>query len=382
MKQMIVTVLGLMMICIGGCTTGLTPHQEINQALTKSLDATGFNFNSKSRVTDLSIPKQAANAEPAEKNLQYLGAGLDIVRGFSVNLDGAVDMKSRKSEALYDLHYSKDNVEISVKVPMLVDYNTQTLYIGTSFLNTVLDLISPQNPQTKGKLIRINFAELLKDSTAGKPELSELIGEDRFSTKNVDLFNSAFKAALLKSVAKLNDTCFSDQPLSEQDRKTGAVRRIQVNLGHSDSVTVILDIVDSLSQDLFQAGVISKSEYAALLTLTDRPTLDQYINKFTLTMTYDFGVAQSGFVGHLVSRLNVSDREEGSYRIGLENVSSFDSYNAPHFSMSADADQTIDFNQLLGAILAAKPTAQDPSEAAPEELDDFGMTEEPDLGGS
>lgn len=274
MKQRMMALLFLMCICIGGCAGSLPPHEGLNQALTKTFDTHGFNYTSKSRVTDLSIPKQDGDA-PAEKNLKYLLAGLNIVRGFSVNLDGAVDMKTRKSEVLYDLHYNRDNVEISVKVPLLFDYNTQSFYIGTSFLTTVLDLISPQNPDIRGKLIKLNFGELLRDSAKSKPELSGLIDEERFNSKNIDLFNSAFKAGLLESVAKLDDARFSDQPFTEQDKKDGVARRIQVTLGHGDSVTVVLNIIESVAQSLFREGVISDSEHASLLALINRQMLNQ-----------------------------------------------------------------------------------------------------------
>ncbi|GFE62049.1 hypothetical protein [Geobacter sp. AOG2] len=373
MKQMIVAVIGTMVICIGGCAGSLSPHEELNQAVKKSFDATGFTYSSKSRVTNLSLPKQDADAASKAKGLKYLEPGLDIVRGLSVNMDGAVDMKGKRSEALYDLHYNKDNVEVSIKLPLLVDYNTQTLYVGTSFLTTILDVVSPQGPETRGKLIKIDMNELLKDGAARTPDLSKWIGDDRFNpenmAKNIDVFNNVFKDGILKAVAKLNDSCFADQPLTEQDRKTGVERRIQMNLGHDDSVTVVADMMDSMAQALFQGGVISKKEYDVLLTLTGKQVLDGFADKFTLTMTNDVGIAQSGHVGYLATRLSIADKE-GNYQFGVENVSSFDNYNAPRFSITPETGRTVDFKEVLAAITAAKAkdkSASEPDEEAPDD---------------
>lgn len=384
MKQMIMAVLGTMVVCISGCATSLPPHEELNQAVKKSLDATGFNYSSKSRITDLAMAKpDAVTTASNAKGLKYLGAGLDIVRGFSVNLDGAIDMKAKKSEVLYDLHYNKDNVEVSIKLPLLVDYNAQTLYVGTSFLNTVLDIVAPQTPETRGKLIKINIGELLKEGAASSPELAKLMDVNRFGAKDMDLFNNIFKSVILKAVTKLNDSSCIDQPLTEQDKKTGVARRIQVTLGHSDSVAVVVDIIDGVAQALFQEGAINKKEYTVLLALTDKQVLDGLVDKFTLTMTSDVGIGQSGYIGYWATRLNVADKK-GEYRIGVETVSTFDGYNAPRFTMVPEVNQAVDFKEVLAAILAAtakdKEDAAQPDEEAPD--DDSCAPEDPVPGGA
>lgn len=366
MKRMILAVLGMTAIGISGCARSLPPHDELNQAVKRSFDASGFNYSSKSRVTHLSMAKQEAKDAPDDKNLKYLQAGLDIVRAFSVNLDGALDMKNKKSEVVYDLHYNRDNLEVSIKMPLLVDYNTQTIYIGPTFLNTLLDIAVPQGTESKGKLIRIHIPDLLQEAAAESSELSRFFSAERFSSKNMDIFNNVFKAGIITSVAKLDDARFSDQPLTEQDRKAGIERRIQVKLGHGDSVAMVLELINSMSQALYQEGAISKPEYDLLLALTDRQVLDEYINSFDMAMTQEVGVARSGLVRYLESRLNIADKE-GNFQIGLENISTFDRYNEPIFSISPAAGQTIDFREVLDALKTIKPkkhnAAQPPTEA-------------------
>ena len=381
MKRMIIAVLGMMVVCVSGCARSLPLHEELNQAVKKSLDATGFNYSAKSRVTNLTMPKQDANAAPGagDKGLQYLRTGVDIVRAFSVNIDGAIDMKAKKSEVLYDLRYNKDNVEVSIKLPLLVDYSTQTIYAGNSILTTILDVVSPQGPETRGKLIKIDMNELLKEGALKSPDLEKWIGVNRFSAKNLDVFSNIFKAEILKAVTKLNDSCFIDQPLTEQDKKTGVERRIRINLGHNDSVAVVLDILDSVAQALLQEGAISNKEYDAFHKLTDKKVLDEFSKKITLGMTHDVGVAQSGYVGYVMTQLTVADKE-GKYQVGIENVSLFDNYNAPQFSITPEAGRIVDFKDVLASIPAAKAKdkiAPQPDEEAPDPDDDSCAPEEP-----
>lgn len=371
MKRMILTGLCMTIACISGCANSLPPHEKLNQAVKKSFDASGFNYSSKSRVTSLSVSKLETMTTPDSKSLKHEGAVIDIVSGFTVNIDGAVDTKSKKSQAVYDLNYSKDNVEVSIKLPLLIDYSSQTIYIGPSFLNTLLDIASPQMVKSKGQLIKINIPELVREQATNSSELPKLLGDDRFNSKNMDLMSNVFKAASINVLARLDDARFSDQPLTEEDRKTGVERRIQITLGHSDTVAVVLDLVDSISLALFQEGAISNNEYAMLHMLTDRQKLEELIDIFEMTMTQDIGVSNSGYVSYVVSQLKVTDKE-GNYHVELENVSAFDRYNAPHFSITPIASRIVDFSEVLNAIKAIKTEDQDSSQpplGAPDDSD-------------
>ena|ERR1039457_4278562 len=150
---------------------------------------------------------------------------------------------------------------------------------------------------------------------------------------------------------------------------------------HNDSVAAVRDIIDNVAQVLFQEGVINKKKYDVLLTFTDKQTLDELINKFVLTMTYDVGVGNAGFVSHMVSRLGVADIE-GNYQSGIENISSIDSYNAPRFTIFPDANNIVDYTDALKAIMAAKAKAKSDSQPNPEASDNSDIPESPAPSGS
>ncbi len=369
MKQYVIVVLLMMAIGISGCAKSLPPHEELNQAIKKSLDATGLNYSSKSRITDLAITKLDDETDSDAKFLGYLDSSIGIIRGISFNADGAVDMKAKKSEVLYELRYNKDNVDVSLKLPLLVDYGTQTIYVGTSVLNTILETVFPQTPSAKGKLIRINLNEFLRESAADTPELAKMLTENRFSPKNIDLINNATKTSILKALAKLDKASISEQPLTEQDRKVGVERHLHVSLGHKESVAVVTDIIDSIAQALYQDGVITKEEYAILLALTDKKSLDGFTDKIIVAMIFDVGIAQSGFVNQMECQLDVADKE-GSFKFGINNVSTFSSYNEPHFSLSPETSGIVDLKEIMNAIKAEEKDAKSDSSSCDEDSDD------------
>ena len=258
MKQMILAGIAGVGLFLGGCASCLSPHEALNQAVARSFDATGFNYSNQTRITTLTVPQPDASKEGTEKLKFNLTTGLEIIRSLSIRADGAIDLKAKKSEVLYDFHYDRDNVEVSIKLPLLMDYTRQTIYVGPSIFNTILETAYPLAPASRGKLIRIDLADLLKEGTAAKPEIAKLLNEGVFSPKNFDAMNGAYKDAVRKSVARLKDAGFSEQQLSGDDRKKGVDRRIRMQLGHDDSVTFLLDLVAEVADGLLQGGVITK----------------------------------------------------------------------------------------------------------------------------
>lgn len=353
MKRLMLAGMCLTMVCSGGCATQLTPHAELSRAVTRSFDSSGFNYSSKNRVTHLSFPKQDDKGA-GDKNMKFMGAALDIVRGFSVNMDGAYDAKNRKTEVLYDLHYDKDNVEVSIKLPLLIDYKTQTIYVGISVLNTVLDIVTPREADVRGKLIRINIPELMRELTERSPELAEPLDIKRFSPEKMEAVSNLFKTMVVKSITKLDDARFSDLPLTERDGQLGVTRRIQIRLGHEDTVTVILDLIEGVSQALYQQGIINQKEYSELRSLTDRRKISELVGAFELAMAQDVGVGHTGHVRYMTSRLDVADKER-KFRVELENISEFDNYDAPRFNIKPVAGQFVDFREVLDALKTIKP---------------------------
>lgn len=364
-KPHLLAVLGLFSMLAAGCSHTLPPHQEVNQALQKTLNSSGYNYSSKSRITNLAVPVKDLKA--AKSKQEYVEKGLEIVRGLSVMADGAIDMKAKRSEVLYNLHYDQDNVEVSIKVPLLLDYSKQTLYIGTTLFNTVF----PMPPTSKGKLIKVDLNDLLKLTGEKSDKLKNMLGQ-----KNFDSVNEGLKQGILKGFANLKDERFIDQPLTADDKATAAARHIKVTLNHEESVALLLTIADSLIQRMYQDGVLSKEEYGTLMILTDRQKIDTYLAKFSMAATLDIGVTSTGQISRIESRFSAVGKDN-RYQVGVENISGFSHYDAPLFLIKPELTGTVDYKEILEAYLAAKATAKAEAAAAAAAKAKIAEQEEP-----
>jgi len=356
MKPSMLVALGLFGSLIAGCSHTLPPHQEVNQALQKTLGATGYNYSSKSRITNLVVPVKEIKAAASKQD--YLEKGIEIARGISVAADGAIDLKTRKSEVLYNLLYNQDNLDVSVKVPLLLDYTTQTLYVGTTFLNSIF----PLPPGSKGKMIKVDFNEVFKESQGKTDRFKDVFGK-----KNFDSMQEGLKKGVLKGFADLKDERFADQPLTGDDKNAGVVRRVSMHLNHEESVTLFLTIADALIQRLYQDAVLSKEEYGTFMILTDRQKMDTYLAKFSMSVVLDIGLDAAGRISRMETRMAATDKDK-QFQLGIENVSSFNRYDTPVFSMKPELTGTVDYKEILNAYLAAKAAAKAEAAAAKNKL--------------
>ncbi|QOX77660.1 hypothetical protein FY034_01465 [Trichlorobacter lovleyi] len=350
-KSRILAVLGMFSLLTAGCTHTLPPHQEVNQALQKTLNSSGYNYTSKSRLTNLAVPVKDLKTTASKQ--QYLEKNLDMARGLSIIADGAIDMKNKKSEVLYNLHYDQDNVEVSIKVPLLFDYTTQTLYVGTTLFNTIF----PMAPGNQGKLIRIDLNDLLKLAGEKSDKLKNLLGKKYF-----DSVNEGLKQGVLKGFADLKDERFSDQPLTGDDAAAGLVRHITVRLDHEESVALLLTIADTLVQRLYQDGVLGKEEYGTLMILTDKQKIDSYLAAFRMAATLDIGLGSTGQISRIESRFTVVGKDN-RYQVGVENISRFSRYNDPLFTIRPELTGAVDHKEILDSILAARAAQKAEAEA-------------------
>lgn len=362
----------LLTICTSGCARTLPPREELTQAVTRSFAASGFNYTSKSRITDLNVPRKDLPKMPGKKTNLALDKGLEVLDSLSVTLDGAVDTTAKRSQVLYALRYERDNLEVSVKLPILMDYGTQTVYLGTSIYTTVLESLYPDAPSTRGKLIRIDLNKLLQEGTAKKPELAKVVGSNLLNGKNIDLINNAIKTAVLKELPKLKEDCFADQQLSDQDREAGVIRRIRVQLGRSESVSLALGAIENVAEALYHQEIIPGQVYTVLLTLTDPKFAEAAVEKLSINATFHVGIAHSGQVAYVEGQYDMADRQE-QFRLGIASVSTFSNYGAPRFTLSPEQKGIVDFTDLLKVIAAppAEKTA-DGDSTNPEEGDEMG----------
>lgn len=321
-------------LMMGGCTTA-APHESLKNAMTKTFDTTGYNYTSTTRITKLTIPEDETNTTALTS--LYLQKGVDILRGFSFGLNGAVDYSnSIQSEATYDLHYNKDNVEVSMRFPFLFDYSTKTLYMGKTMLNTIF----PMKAEDEGKFIRFD----LNDSI-----ISTLIGEEgmkQIDEKKVHSINAAIKEGTLKAFNDINGSHFSYQPLSALEQNSGSTKIIHLSLDKNQSMKLILTITDSLIQKMYSESLITKESYGSYLFISDPKQLESLIAELNLQLDFDFGIASDGHIVYIKSLINGSDKND-KFALGVENITALDHFNAPKFTLDPKNAGSVDYMEVF-----------------------------------
>lgn len=355
MKPYSLAVCALFGLLAAGCSHILPPHQEVNQALQKTLAASGYNYTSKSRITELAVPEKEIKGDDISTQ-QYLQQGIEAAQGITVAAEGAVDLKTRKSEVLYNVRYDQDNLAVSIKLPLLLDYGTQNLYVGPTFLNRIF----PLPPGSKGKMIKIDLNELLQQLDAKADKLKEISGK-----KGFDALQEGLKTGILKGFAELKDERFTDQPLQDDDKAAKVVRRVGIKLDRDESVGLLLTIADAMIQRFYQDGFLSKEEYGSLMILTDRQKIDSFLEKCNLTVALAIGLDGEGRISRMETRLAAADKDN-AYRLGLENISSFKRYDSPQFSLNPELAGTVDYKVILDAYMTARAAAKAKAEAVKE----------------
>lgn len=317
-------------LVISGCTT-VTPHESLKNGLMKTFDTTGYNYTSTTRITKLSFPENETNT--TSRTSLYLKKGIDIIQGFSFGINGAIDYRDTiRSEAIYDLHYNKDNVEISMKFPFLFDYSTKTLYMGKTFLNTIF----PMRAEDEGKFIRFDLNDTL---------ISSLITEEsmkQFDEKKVHSINAAIKEGTIKAFSDINGSHFSYKPLNSLEKNSGSSKKVHISLDHNQSIKLLLTVTDSIIQKMYSESLITKEVYGSYMFISDPNQLEPLIKELNLQLEFDFGIASDGHIVYVQSRINGSDKRD-RFALGIENTTSLEHFNAPKFTLDPKSSGSVDY---------------------------------------
>ncbi|MDD3769998.1 MAG: hypothetical protein PHV10_05230 [Sulfuricurvum sp.] len=308
-------------VFVSGCSMR-TPHESLNAALEKSFRAQGYDYTSSTRITKLSVSHD--KTDETDRSAVYVDKGLSILRSLSLQAKGSVDIRQARSEALYDLRYAQNNVEVSVRVPLMADYENRVLYIGNSFLNTLF----PMRPEDEKKLIRFDLNDTMMQS---------FFPEDAFNASAFRSMNRAIQEGTLKGFAEMNGS------LAYYDAASGNIR---VRLDHDDSVGWFVRFSDAAIVRLFQDGVLSKEEYGAYMILSDQKRISALFERFVLATDFEIALNRSGRVERVTVRLDISDAE-GSFMAGIENTMSIEHYDDPHFTLDPEKAGTVHFHDVV-----------------------------------
>jgi hypothetical protein len=265
------------------------------------------------RITKLELGK--------EEESFYLSRGIEVLKGLRLDAAGAVDMRVPKSEATYDVGYSKDNVEVSLKLPLLADYAAGRIYVGKSFLNTLF----PMAKGDEGKLIRFD----LNDSVLGSPD-------------EVRLYNRALNSGIVRGFSDLNDSFYR----CEEEGMLTRGKRIGVKLGHEESVELVLRIVGEMGRNLYEAGAIGREEYDGYRKMSEEAGTAPLFEKMKIGTEFGFEIDGSGYLRQITWDLELS--EPGEAAVGLALVLRFEEFGEPRFSLDPARSGSVEYQELFG----------------------------------
>ncbi len=320
-------------ILLGGCMTP-TPHESLDRALSKTFDENGYNFSSRIRIAHLSLPSAEQNATSSVRRLQQ---GINILRNAYLSADGAIDFEHSKAETTYGLHYHQNNVDLSVRLPVLADYEHQKLYLGKSFLHTILPLIDPNEP----RLLLIDLNQSMEGTSAVPRAFSNVINAQSFQA-----VHEALRQGTTLAFHDLNATTLTYLPLNERDKEQNNAQRIGIELDENQSLYFLAKLVDSTASELYNGSLLTQGEYLLFHALSNPKRFESLEKLFSLKFSFDIGIDRNGRISRLDTIVYYHDRL-GKLELSLESLGTFGHFGSPMFLIEPEHDGVVRFEDAM-----------------------------------
>jgi hypothetical protein len=323
----------LIIVIMTGCASNGNPDVTLKQAFAKNLSTNGYNYQSEIKINKLDIKKE----NTTEKDERVM----TIIQGLSVAFNGAVDSTNAREEIIFDFRYNQNNVDASIKFPVLVDYKKQRIYIGKSIINT---LFLP--PKMFEKTIMLDFSK--------NSQLSQKLNRDKSSKVlmsymqnylNEEYFRKqqeSYKKAYVDAFSDINNSNFKYTDLNK--------KQIRITLNNKDSANLISTLVGAIvanklnvPEDKDTPAPLSGSQLKNLIMI--------FLYTINLQTTIDSKIDNSGYVDNNNLNFNISDIDKKKFDIDLGINTSYSNFNNPHFSVDTkNITQDIDIDEIIKMI--------------------------------
>lgn len=203
-----------------------------------------------------------------------------------------------------------------------------------------LNTIFPLKAEDEGKLIRFDLNDTL---------ISTLIGEEsmkQFDDKIVRSLNSAIKEGTIKAFNDMNSTLFSYQTVETKEKNAGSHKKVHLALDRNQSITMTMSILDSMIQKMYTESMISKELYGSYLFISDPKQLTPLMEEVNLQLDFDFGIDSNGYIVYVQTLINASDKTD-RFAFGMENITTLENFNAPHFTLDPARSGSIDYMEAF-----------------------------------
>lgn len=342
-----VTLSGLL---LGGCASPLankTADAAAIHTIEQNARLARYNFDGEVRVKAIRLPGKVESVVEGD----VIG---EVAKSFSLELRGAVDMSKSRVEMTPTFRFSRPNAETWLRLPMLAELNTLTLWVDAS----VLDLAIPAlRGEHKGKYVMFQAPQ----DKVKKLPIDAVLAELPQVAKNI--------------YAAVDSKAYTFQPLDEAARKAGASYRIRLTLDPLAEAKMSKQAVQELLQLARRHAGEHQKEVEEFATAVG-PLLDASQEELQTSSQTDLLVSRSGKLLGVSELREFSVPKEKELAVTVASTVRLSNHEQPVFSMQPTANNVVSFTELQPpSWLGGKRPADEAEEEAVEGDDEEALDE-------
>ncbi|KIM05023.1 MAG: hypothetical protein KN64_05110 [Sulfurovum sp. AS07-7] len=299
-------------LVMSGCSSStLSPDVAFKESINKTFDAKGYNYSG-----EVKLDKLMVKADPSSMPLEMKKIE-SIAKAVTIGFTGAVDSTNAKEEVTYEYKYNKDNVNFSMKIPVLIDYSKQNIYIGNSLLNTFL----PENEEYQNKLIKVDLSkdsQLLKDLNMSGDDTGNI--NKVFSKEWYDKYQKSTKETVNKAFKDINASSFS------RDDKNQLV----LKLNNEESAKFLTTMVSGIMNGTLKE-ILPPSEAKELESVT--PMIEMMMGMFKNQTQFTTRLDGDGKMSNVDMKFDISDTNSSEFNLGFTSNIAFSNFDKPSFTI-------------------------------------------------
>ncbi|MGM8061202.1 hypothetical protein [Vogesella indigofera] len=330
-----VTLSGLL---LGGCASPLankTADAAAIHTIEQNARLARYNFDGEVRVKAIRLPGKVESLVEGD-------VVSEVAKSFSLELRGAVDMSKSRVEMTPTFRFSRPNAETWLRLPMLAELNTLTLWVDASVLDLAFPVLRGEH---KGKYVMFQAPQ----DKVKKLPIDAVLAELPQVAKNI--------------YAAVDSKAYTFQPLDEAARKVGASYRIRLTLDPLAEAKMSKQAVQELLQLARRHAGEHQKEVEEFATAVG-PLLDASQEELQTSSQTDLLVSRSGKLLGISELREFSVPKEKELAVTVASTVRLSNHEQPVFSMQPTANNVVSFTELQPpSWLGGKRSSDDEEEA-------------------